>query len=236
MRQIVLDTETTGLEVDDGHRVWEIGAVELLDRQRTGRTFHHYLNPQRLIDEEAKAVTGISDDFLADKPLFGEVAVDLINFVRDAELVIHNAEFDIGFLNQELRLLDQNLGQMTDFATVLDSLELARQLHPGMRNSLDALCKRYDVDNSRRTVHGALLDAELLTDVYLYMTGGQTALTLTVARDQEKQATQLELDANVVVNVVRATDVELDHHRQRLASIADRHGHCAWLEQESSPQ
>jgi len=228
MRQVVLDTETTGLEVADGHRIWEIGAVELMDRQRTGRVFHHYLNPQRKMDEEAKAITGMSDEFLIDKPLFGEIAIELIDFIKNSELVIHNAEFDVGFLNRELRLLDERLGKVTDFAQILDSLSLARQLHPGMRNSLDALCKRYEVDNSRRTVHGALLDAELLTDVYLYMTGGQTALSLDVT--PEKSATlEFELDSSLSIPVIAASNLELQEHEKRLADIAERSGHCVWL-------
>lgn len=231
MRQIVLDTETTGLEPENGHRIWEIGAIEIIDRQRSGEVFHSYLNPQRAIDEEARAVTGMSDDFLLDKPLFGEVITGFIDFIRDSELIIHNAEFDIGFLNHELSLLEQPLGVMTDYATVLDSLDLARKLHPGMRNSLDALCKRYQVDNSRRTKHGALLDAELLAEVYLYMTGGQTSLSLAIGNpDGAAASSDFSLKEIHTVMVRRALPAELELHRTRLESIREKSGSCLWLD------
>ena len=177
MRQVVLDTETTGLEPADGHRIIEIGALELIDRRLTGRQFHRYLNPERAVDAGALEVHGLDDEFLADQPRFAEVVKEFLDFIRDAELIIHNAPFDIGFLDAELARLAEPM-RIADFARVLDSLELARELHPGQRNSLDALCKRYEVDNSNRSLHGALLDAELLADVYLLMTGGQVALGL----------------------------------------------------------
>jgi len=177
MRQVVLDTETTGLEPEEGHRIIEIGCLELVDRRLTGRNFHHYLNPERSVADGAVQVHGLTDDFLADQPRFAEIAEDFIAFVRGAELIIHNAAFDIGFLDSELARLPEPVG-MRDIARVLDTLELARELHPGQRNSLDALCRRYEVDNSNRTLHGALLDSELLADVYLLMTGGQVSLGL----------------------------------------------------------
>ena len=174
MRQVVLDTETTGLEWDQGHRIIEIGGVELIDRQRTGAQFHEYVNPQREIDQGALQVHGITQDFLAAKPVFAEVAEALVRFVEGAELIIHNAPFDLGFLNHELSLLPGGRRQVEKLCKVTDSLALARSKWPGQKNNLDALCRRCEVDNSARTNHGALLDAEILADVYLAMTGGQT--------------------------------------------------------------
>ena len=180
MRLIVLDTETTGLEPSQGHKIIEIGGVEVVDRKLTGRHFHKYVNPQRDIDDGAFEVHGISAEFLADKPIFAEIAQEFIDFTQGAELVIHNAPFDVSFLNYELSLLDQPLGTIEEHCQVTDSLALARHKHPGQKNGLDALCRRYAVDNSARQLHGALLDAEILADVYLLMTGGQTALFATV--------------------------------------------------------
>lgn len=177
MRQVVLDTETTGLEVEQGHRIIEIGCVEIVNRRRTGRRFHHYLQPDREIDPGAVEVHGITAGMLAGKPRFAELADQFLDFVAGAELIIHNAEFDVGFLDAELRQAGRD-GTIGTLCTVIDSLAVARRLHPGQRNSLDALCKRYAVDNSGRDLHGALLDAELLADVYLAMTGGQGALLL----------------------------------------------------------
>jgi DNA polymerase III subunit epsilon len=176
MRQIVLDTETTGLEVQLGHRIIEIGAVEIIDRKLTGRHFHKYVNPNRDIDDGAFQVHGISRAFLADKPTFAAVASEFLDFIRGAELVIHNAPFDVAFLEAELVLLDHEPGSLQAMCRITDSLALARHKHPGQKNSLDALCRRYLVDNSARDLHGALLDAEILADVYLAMTGGQTQL------------------------------------------------------------
>lgn len=183
MRQIVLDTETTGLEPEQGHRVIEIGCVELVHRRATGRHFHRYLNPEREIDEGAIEVHGLTLEFLADKPRFAEVMDELMDFLDDGELIIHNAEFDIGFINHELKLAQAPVVDVRDRCGVLDTLILARQLHPGQRNSLDALCRRYEVDNSRRELHGALLDAQILAEVYLAMTGGQATLSLGEAYD-----------------------------------------------------
>ncbi len=178
MRQIVLDTETTGLDPQQGHRIIEIGCVELLNRQLTGNNFHQYLQPDREIDAGAIEVHGITNEFLADKPRFGEVVEGFLEYVRGAELIIHNASFDVGFLDHELAALNRNGERIADLCTVIDTLSMARKLHPGQKNTLDALCRRYDVDNSRRDLHGALLDAEILADVYLAMTGGQVTLSL----------------------------------------------------------
>jgi DNA polymerase-3 subunit epsilon len=178
MRQIILDTETTGLTPALGHRIIEIGCIEVVNRRPTGREYHRFLNPERDIDAGAERVHGISREELAGHPKFVDIADELLEFIRGSELVIHNAEFDIGFLEYELGLMQHPRPQITLHATVLDTLVVARGLHPGQRNSLDALCKRYGIDSSRREVHGALIDAELLTQVYLAMTGGQTALVL----------------------------------------------------------
>lgn len=178
-RYVVLDTETTGMPVTDGHRIIEIGCVELLGRRLTGRHFHVYLNPDREIDEGAIAVHGITNEYVADKPRFREVADEFYEFIKGAQLIIHNAAFDVGFINNEFALLGQSeRADVSDYCSVLDTLMMARERHPGQRNSLDALCKRYGVDNSNRELHGALLDSEILADVYLAMTGGQTNLSL----------------------------------------------------------
>ena len=186
MRQIVLDTETTGLEVQQNHRVIEIGCVEMLNRRLTGRVFHQYLNPERDIDEGAEQVHGLTRERLAKAPKFAEIAAELLEFVQGAELIIHNAPFDVAFLNAELALLAGHTPKLHELCRVLDTLALARQMHPGQRNNLDALCKRYAVDNSQRDYHGALLDARILADVYLAMTGGQAALTLSSQSDGER--------------------------------------------------
>ncbi len=178
MRQIVLDTETTGLEVRQGHRLVEIACVEMVERRLTGRHYQTYLNPDRAIDEGARLVTGIEDEFLLDKPRFAEVVDDFLAFIDGAELVIHNASFDIGFLDAELARLGNDAGRIADRCSVLDTLAMARERYPGQRNSLDALCKRLGVDNSRRDLHGGLIDAQLLADVYLAMTSGQVAFDL----------------------------------------------------------
>jgi len=178
MRQIVLDTETTGLDPKDAHRIIEIGCVELVDRRLTGNDYHQYLQPDRLIDEGAMKVHGITNEYLADKPRMADVAKDFLDYVRDAELIIHNAPFDVGFINHEFRLLGAGWKKIESHCEIVDSLEMARRLRPGQRNSLDALCKSYGVDNSNRELHGALLDARILAEVYLAMTGGQTSLSL----------------------------------------------------------
>ena len=227
MRQIVLDTETTGLSPGHGHRIIEIGAIELLNRRLTGREFHRFLNPERDIDEGAEAVHGIRREDLATAPRFAEVVDELLAFLKDSELVIHNADFDIGFLEHELRLMEHPEPKMSRYATVLDTLTLARKLHPGQRNSLDALCKRYEVDASRRDVHGALIDAELLARVYLAMTGGQTALSLDPDLDADGRfdgrAAMRERRAGGGLNlvVIRATDAERAAHEAILEKMRD---------------
>ncbi|MCC7197944.1 MAG: DNA polymerase III subunit epsilon [Gammaproteobacteria bacterium] len=221
MRQIVLDTETTGLEHSQGHRVIEIGCVELLSRRPTGRTFHKYLCPDREVDPGALAVHGITNDFLATQPRFKDVADELLSFIDGAELVIHNATFDVGFLDAELKRLGRE-ARVTQLCTVLDTLALARQMHPGQRNSLDALCKRYSVDNSRRDLHGALLDARILADVYLAMTGGQGDLTLgaePVVQNVTDSAARRASRPPVRIPVVRATEAELAAHEAILAAL-----------------
>lgn len=181
MRQIVLDTETTGLEVSQGHRIIEIGCVELENRRLTGNHYHQYINPQREVDQGAIEVHGITNEFLADKPLFGQIGAEFVDYVAGAELIIHNAPFDLGFLNAELKRMDRGHQDLETICTVVDTLVMARTRHPGQRNNLDALCQRYQVDNSQRDLHGALLDAEILADVYLAMTGGQTTFQLSEA-------------------------------------------------------
>jgi len=229
MRQIVLDTETTGLEPAEGHRIIEIGCVELVDRRLSQNHYHQYLNPGREIEDGALEVHGISSEFLQDKPAFADIVDDFLAFVRGAELIIHNAPFDIGFLDAELSALGRD-DRMADHVTVLDTLELARDLHPGQRNSLDALCRRYDVDNSSRTLHGALLDSEILADVYLAMTGGQSDLGLTfqAADAAAVDVAQLATTGRPELRVLRATDAERAAHEARLRAIEQAHGHCLW--------
>jgi DNA polymerase-3 subunit epsilon len=232
MRQIVLDTETTGLEVEQQHRVIEIGCVELFNRRLTGRSFHRYLNPERDIDEGAQQVHGLSRDRLAKEPTFAQIKPEFLEFVRDAELIIHNAPFDIAFLNSEFGRLD-GVGKITDFCGVLDTLALARQMHPGQRNSLDALCKRYSVDNSHREYHGALLDARILAEVYLAMTGGQAKFTLSeesdTARSRARQAAPLRFAGGVRIVVVRPSGEELVAHEHMLALLDKAsHGNTVW--------
>lgn len=225
MRQIVLDTETTGLDASQGHRIIEVGCVELVNRKLTGNHFHQYVNPGREIDQGAIEVHGITNDFLADKPPFADIAAEFIEFLRGAELVIHNAPFDLGFLNSELQRLPGTLERMEDLCSVTDTLVMARAKHPGQRNSLDALCQRYTVDNSQRDLHGALLDAEILADVYLAMTGGQTALQLSESgtdNDGHARAEQLvRLPANRPrLPVILANAQELAAHESQLEAIA----------------
>jgi DNA polymerase-3 subunit epsilon len=240
MRQIVLDTETTGLEPGLGHRVIEIGCVELHNRRHTGRTFHRYLNPERDIDEGALAVHGISRAELDDQPRFGAIVEELLEFLGGAELVIHNAAFDVAFLNAELARLPGETRQVAELCQVLDTLALARELHPGQRNSLEALCKRYDVDNSRRELHGALLDARILADVYLAMTGGQGALALSEAeRDargtDEARAGRTLVRGAEILHVVCADEAELGAHEAMLALINKvSGGRCVWLGSEAA--
>lgn len=221
MRQIVLDTETTGLEVRQGHRLVEIAYVELVGRRLSGRHYQTYLNPDRAIDEAARLVTGIEDVFLLDKPRFAEVVDEFLAFVDGAELVIHNASFDIGFLNAELARLETGAGRINDRCSVLDTLAMARQRYPGQRNSLDALCKRLGVDSSRRNLHGGLIDAQLLADVYLMMTSGQVALELgfEVSSEQHKMALPTMGPLRVRPRVLRASAEESLMHEKRLQGL-----------------
>ena len=224
MRQIVLDTETTGLELADGHRIIEIGCIELMHRRPTGRHWHRYLKPGREVDPGALAVHGITNDFLAAQPAFAEVAEEFLAFVDGAELVIHNAEFDLGFIDAELAAT----GFAEPLATrcrVVDTLALARRMHPGQRNSLDALCKRYNVDNSKRELHGALLDAQILADIYLAMTGGQVSLSLDSGPALAAAASAVELAVDrcgLTFVVIEASAEELRAHEAMLAAMAKR--------------
>lgn len=232
MRQIVLDTETTGLDPLQGHRVIEIGCVEIENRRLTGRHYHCYLNPDREIDDGAVQVHGITSQFLADKPRFKQVAREFLDFVRGAELVIHNAPFDLGFLNHELQLIGQTQDTLDAQCSVVDTLVMARKKHPGQRNSLDALCKRYEVDNSQRDLHGALLDAEILADVYLLMTGGQTILQLHNDEDsnQEGEGTHRERDfTRGPLLVTQPSHADMLAHEQFLDRINKQSNNaCVW--------
>ena len=234
-RQIVLDTETTGLSVEDDHRIIEIGCIELRDRRPGDSRFHCYLNPDREVDAGAVEVHGISLERLRDAPRFAEIAEAFIEFVRGAEIIIHNARFDVGFIDHELARLGPNWGQLSDYCTVLDTLEEARKLHPGQRNSLDALCKRYEVENAHRTLHGAMLDAELLAEVYLAMTGGQTALLLEpegapTSPAEAAERWQRRHESRTRLRVVVPTAAEQASHDARLAVIQKKSGgRCVWL-------
>ncbi len=230
-RIIVLDTETTGLEPKQGHRIIEIGCVEIVNRKLTENTYHQYIQPDRESDEGAFEVHGISTDFLADKPRFCDIAEDFMQFVNGAELVIHNAPFDIGFLDHELAMLDPVWGKVSDHCQITDSLVMARKKHPGQKNNLDILCKRYEVNNARRELHGALLDAELLAEVYLRMTGGQETLALgSTNKDGSSSQGNVSpikrVDSNrPQINVIRANIDELELHRQRLDALGEE---CVW--------
>ena len=227
-RIVVLDTETTGLSTKEGHRIIEIGCVELINRRLTGKRFHVYLNPERKIDDGAIAVHGISNEFLDDKPLFKQVSIEFIAFIENAELVIHNAPFDVGFINNEFSLLGNNTKTIADFCLVFDTLVYARKKHPGQRNSLDALCKRYGIDNSHRELHGALLDAEILAEVFLLMTGGQSSLI----DDEPAKVELIVANSNTprtaitrpALSIVRCNEEELSAHQLSLSAIEN----CLW--------
>lgn len=239
MRQIVLDTETTGLDPKAGHRIIEIGCVELSNRRLTGNDLHLYLNPDREIDEGAQAVHGISNEFLAEKPRFADIAEELDAYLGDAELVIHNAPFDMGFLNAELQGLEPQTPLLETRCAVLDTLVQARQKFPGQRNNLDALCRRFDVDDSARELHGALLDAQLLADVYLAMTGGQTSITFATHGNEDKQSRIASVAERLAAagrrpHIGTATDEERSRHAEyltRLQQGSDKG--CLWREIES---
>jgi DNA polymerase-3 subunit epsilon len=237
MRQIVLDTETTGLEARQGHRLIEIACVELLERRPTGRHYQTYLNPERAIDEGARQVTGIEDEFLLDKPRFAEVVDEFLAFVDGAELIIHNASFDIGFLDAELARLGPHMGRMSDRCAVLDTLAMARERYPGQRNSLDALCKRLGVDNSARDLHGGLIDAQLLADVYLAMTSGQVVLDLGFdsATEERGEAAAAPIVLTRRPRVLRAQAEELAAHEKRLDALDKSAGGLSLWRRESEP-
>jgi DNA polymerase-3 subunit epsilon len=234
MRQIILDTETTGLRTEDGHRIIEIGCLEMINRKLTGNCYHQYLNPQRDIDEAALLVHGITPAFLADKPVFSDISDELMEFIQGAELIIHNAPFDIGFLNYEFSLTKQKWKPISHYCRVIDTLVLARQLHVGQRNSLDALCKRYGVDNSDRDLHGALLDAHLLAQVYLAMTGGQGSLfdeLLSIDAPTIEETTVFMNTPPVSsyrLRVIFPDEEELQAHEDYLKKMTEK-GKCLWF-------
>ena len=232
MRQVVLDTETTGLEPSGGHRIIEIGCVEVIDRRLTGNTYHQYINPDREIDDGAMEVHGITNEFLVDKPRFNQIAGEFLAFINGAQLIIHNAAFDVGFMDHEFTLCDQQFGskygKTKQYCTILDTLLLARKMHPGQRNSLDALCKRYEINNAHRELHGALLDSEILAEVYLAITGGQTNLVLggeSDSGDSVEGATIIRLpDERALLPVILAGADEVNVHDERIAAIAKKCG------------
>lgn len=222
MRQIILDTETTGLEPASGHRIIEIGCIEMKDRRKTDRLLHYYINPEREIEQEAVEIHGITEQQLEGEPVFEDVADRLIDFIRDSEVIIHNAPFDVAFINAELLRLGDDWGRLEDYCSVTDTLEMARELHPGQRNSLDALCQRYGIDNSHRSLHGALLDAEILLDVFLAMTGGQSSLLLD--REEERDTRSGLQRTNPVqrhtsLKIVEPAPEELAAHRRMLERL-----------------
>lgn len=235
-RIVVLDTETTGMNKlgvhYEGHRIIEIGAVEVINRRLTGRNFHVYLKPDRLVDPEAFGVHGISDEFLADKPTFADIADDFIEYIRSGELVIHNATFDIGFMDYEFDMLGRDLPKTETFCKITDSLAMARKLFPGKRNNLDALSDRYLIDNSKRTLHGALLDSEILAEVYLMMTGGQTSIKFSHEGEQNTGADGLGIQRVARpasgLKVIAATEQELAWHEERLDLVVKKGGNCLW--------
>ncbi|SEQ68393.1 DNA polymerase-3 subunit epsilon [Amphritea atlantica] len=225
MRQIVLDTETTGIDPKEGHRIIEIGCVEMMNRRLTGRTYHRYLKPDRVIDDEAIQVHGITNEFLDDKPRFEEIQDEFLHFIRGADLVIHNAAFDVGFIDNELSL-NNHQERVHDFCQVTDTLAIARKKHPGQKNNLDALCRRYGIDNSHRELHGALLDSEILADVYLMLTGGQKNLMLAGEEDGDDGVDQVRrLDTSAMtLKVVQAEGDELDAHRSYIERLDSKAG------------
>jgi len=230
MRQVALDTETTGINLSDGHRIIEIGCIELDNRRITGREYHCYLNPERDIDEGAARVHGLTLDKLEGEPLFMDIVDEFLEFISDSELIIHNAEFDLGFLNNELSMIDKTEPSIESYAMVLDTLKMARGMHPGKKNSLDALCNRYEIDRSMRQVHGALIDAELLAKVYLAMTGGQETLDLEQVSDiQENRKNNIKANNNLSLKVIQANASELEAHENFLSNM-EENGTCLWTE------
>ena len=227
MRQIALDTETTGINTSDGHRIIEIGCIEMENRRITGKEFHCYINPDREIDEGATRVHGLTYEKLKNEPLFKDIKSDFMNFISDSELIIHNADFDIGFLNYELSLVKSS-NVIEDKALVLDTLKMARNMHPGKKNSLDALCNRYEIDRSMRQVHGALIDADLLAKVYLAMTGGQETFELNESKSHDKEEKiKIQRENSFSLKVIKANSSELDAHENFLSELRDK-GECIW--------
>lgn len=229
-RQIILDTETTGINPKEGHRIIEIGCVELINRRFTGNNFHVYINPEREIEAEAIAVHGITNERLAAEPKFRDIAKNFFDYIQGAELVIHNAAFDVGFIDHEFAMLRPALPPVAEYCSILDTLKLARELHPGQKNNLDALCRRYDINNSHRTLHGALLDAEILADVYLLMTGGQVSLNLATDEQSEQQDQQgpLVIQRSGKLKVIKADSTEIAAHESRLDLVQKKGGSCLW--------
>ncbi len=237
-RIIVLDTETTGMNREggphyEGHRIIEIGAVEIINRKLTGKHFHVYIKPDREIDPEAIGVHGITDEFLVDKPEYGEIHKEFLEFIKGAEMVAHNAPFDVGFMDHEFQTLDPSIGKTEDFCKITDTLAMAKQIFPGKRNNLDILCDRYGIDNSHRTLHGALLDAEILADVYLLMTGGQTSLAFSGSDENSQNGESIRrVEAGTKsLKIIRASADELQEHNAQLDTI-EKNGSCLWRQQE----
>lgn len=233
MRQIVLDTETTGLNPNQGHRIIEIGCIELINRKLSGNNYHVYINPQRQVEEGAVNIHGITNDFLTDKPVFSAIADGFYQFIKGAELIIHNAPFDIGFINHEFQLLESENDDVNRYCVVTDTLAMARAKHPGQRNNLDALCKRYHIDNSSRTLHGALLDAEILAEVYLAMTGGQRMLFMgsNESKGTGKRGEMYQLPSDrVALKIIKASPEEYEKHRQMIGKLNAQAGQCYWTD------
>ncbi|THB65676.1 MAG: DNA polymerase III subunit epsilon [Gammaproteobacteria bacterium] len=241
MRQIVLDTETTGLETKNGHRIIEIGCVEMINRRLTGNNYHQYIQPEREIDAEAMNVHGITHEFLEDKPVFAEIADDFYNFIKGAELIIHNAPFDVGFIDYELGMLQNKYQKSSEICTITDTLVMARKMFPGQKNNLDALCRRYSIDNTKRVLHGALLDSEILADVYLAMTGGQISLSLGSNKDDSSAEVTNNREENIKITtpsqklmVISASNSELEKHNCKLDTIDKKSGGaCLWRQNDN---
>jgi DNA polymerase-3 subunit epsilon len=228
MRQVVLDTETTGINPLSGHRIIEIGCVELIDRKLTGKHYHEYINPKRIVEEEAIGVHGITNEFLVDKPIFESVAQAFYEFIKGSELVIHNAEFDVGFINHEFSLMGGLIKPVEEYCGVLDTLAMARKKHPGQKNNLNALCSRYGIDTSHRTLHGALLDAEILADVYLLLSGGQSALLLDKDEGGGVSAIQRVSSQRPELSVVKANEIELEAHNKYMENLGKNSELVPW--------
>ncbi len=230
-RQIVFDTETTGLEISKENRIVELGCVEMIDRKATGSTFHQYVNPERESESKALEVHGLTQEFLSNHPVFAKVVDDFMQYVSGAELVIHNASFDVGFINYELSLLKNNpYGRLEDHCRIIDTMLIARETFPGQRNTLDALCKRFGIDNSHRTLHGALLDSEILLDVYLYLTGGQTALELSSHNSSKNHSDTIQRLSSTrkPLPIIKASSLEEAAHQQLLSEIEKKSGNSLW--------